>query len=234
MLSKIFKVFLPAILLCSLLATKHLIPRETGMADACISPHMPVGDELPGWKGKKTQESEAERRILAGDTRFSKAIYYQLPRVPWEKQTPAINVSIVYSGKSMSGSIHRPEVCLPAQGHMNLQTRTDTIELTNGNKLNFTRISSLTPYPDDQRKRLNFIHYYVFVGSTSIHHTHVARYIQDALDRIMHGRVQSWAYFQAGTCWGPEINVTEEDADRRLRKLISELLPGLINWESIK
>ena len=234
MLSNFFKAFLPVMMMSSLISTKYLIPTERDIVEASISPQMPLNDTLPGWKGIRTQESEAERRILTKDTRFSKALYYQKPRVPWEKLTPAINVSIVYSGKNMNGSIHRPEACLPAQGHVNLQTRKDTIELSNGKALNFTRISSLTPLPEDPRKRLHYIHYYVFAGSNSIHHTHIARYIQDSLDRLMYGRVQSWAYFQAGTCWGSEINVTEEDADRRLRKLISELLPGLINWESIK
>lgn len=234
MIRSILKAFAPIILASVVLSYSFTLSGKIDILPSSLSPDMPLGDDLPGWKGIKTQESEAERKILSADTKFSKAIYKLKPRVPWEPDYPAINVSLVFSGQDMNNSIHRPEVCLPAQGHLNLQGMSSDIKLSNGRTLTLTRLSSTTPVAGDPKKRLNYLHYYVFVGNGCITHSHLARNMQDTVDRFFHGQVQAWAYFQAGTCWGTEINVTEEDADRRLRKLISELLPGLINWESIK
>lgn len=230
----LLKAFLPPIVTILILSCVWILPKQSELLESRLKPDMPLGHSLPGWKGVKTQESERERQILAADTRFSKARYIQLPRVPWEKQAPAVDVSIVYSGQDMNNSIHRPERCLPSQGHLDVRGRESEITLADGSVVKFTRLSSRVPMPEQKGTRIHFIHYYLFVGNKSIHHSHMARNLQDILDRIVIGQVQQWAYFQAGTCWGPEINVTEEDADRRLRKLISELLPGLINWESIK
>lgn len=234
MIRSILKAFAPLILASAVLSYSFTLSGKIDILPSNLSPDMPLDDDLPGWKGIKTQESEAERKILSADTKFSKAVYKLKPRVPWEPDYPAINVSLVFSGQDMNNSIHRPEVCLPAQGHLNVQGTSSEILLNNGRTLTLTRLSSTTPMTDDPRKRLNHIHYYVFVGNGCITHSHLARNMQDTVDRFFRGKVQAWAYFQAGTCWGTEINVTEEDADRRLRKLISELLPGLINWESIK
>ena len=113
--------FLPAMLLSLLLAGIFLLPENPELASPSISDILPEGHTLEGWNGYKVQESEAERKILAADTRFSKARYTPVKRVPWEEQKPAVEVSIVFSGQEMNNSIHRPEVCLPAQGHINVQ-----------------------------------------------------------------------------------------------------------------
>lgn len=234
MLKKIISAFAPCLLVCGILACSLIMPKQLGITEARISPDMPLGYTLPGWHGIKTQESELERKTLSYDTRFSKARYSLLPRVPWEQRYPDIHVSIVYSGHDMNNSIHRPEVCLPAQGHLNLQGQPCDIQLNNEKKLTLTRLSSTTPVKDAPQKRIHHIHYYVFVGNDSIHHSHIGRNLQDIADRVIWGRVQAWAYFQAGTWWSPELGISEEDADRRLRKLIAELLPRQIDWEKMK
>jgi phosphatidylserine decarboxylase len=133
----------------------------------------------------------------------------------------------------MNNSIHRPEVCLPAQGHINVQGQVSEFQLADGRTLKMTRLSSKLPTRQERRIDLHYIHYYLFIGNGAMAHSHLGRNIQDILDRCIQGKVQSWAYFQAGTCWAPEIGVTEEEADKRLRKLISELLPGQIKWDEM-
>lgn len=233
MIKRIIIAFLPVILAGCLLSIITLLPKVSTIASSSISPDLPLDYKLLGWHGIKTQESELERKILVGDTKFSKAIYRQLPRVPWEPLSPHINVSIVYSGKDLNGSIHQPEVCLPAQGHIDLQGEESSITLSNGKTLKFTRLQSKLPSDKLQSKRLNFIHYYIFIGHNTICHTHIRRNVCDIVDRCIHGRTQSWAYFQAGTCWAPEIGVSKEEADKRLRNLISDLLPKQIDWEAL-
>lgn len=211
-----------------------LLPKSPKMLESSISPDLPTGYSLLGWRGVKTQESEQERAILAKDTRFSKARYTQVARVPWEKPAPEVNVSIVYSGQDINHSIHRPERCLPAQGHMDVQGTESELTLADGRVIKLTRLDSRIPMPEHKEVRLHFIHYYLFIGCHTIHHTHMERTIQDMADRVFRGETQSWAYFQVGTHWSPELGITEEEADKRLRSLISDLLPRQIDWEKLE
>jgi hypothetical protein len=174
-----------------------------------------------------------ERSSLAADTRFSKAQYTQPRRVFWEQEKPPVEVSIVYSGSDMNSSIHRPERCLPSQGHINLKTRADEITLADGRRIAVTRLTSQVPVPGEKKIVLNFVNYYVFIGHGTMRHTHIGRTLQDMYDRVAKGYVQRWAYFQASSYWAPELNLSEEETDKRVRSLISELLPGQINWEEM-
>ena len=94
-MKKNLTAFLPAALLGILLACIGLLPKQQGLVTPSISADLPLEYELSGWDGVKVQESDAERKILAADTRFSKAKYTLLQRVPWERPTPAVEVSIV-------------------------------------------------------------------------------------------------------------------------------------------
>lgn len=225
------KALLPPIVLGFILASVFILPRHSEMVESAISPELPLGYSLPGWRGIKVQESEKERSILAADTRFSKARYTRQARMPWETESAPVEVSIVYSGQDMNSSIHRPERCLPAQGHQNLVGKTCQLPLSNGKALSFTRLSSQVPLKGQKASRLNFVHYYVFIGHDSICHTHLGRTLQDMSDRVLKGYVQRWAYFQVGTYWAPELGITEQEADQKVQTLISELLPRQIDWQ---
>ena len=234
MMKQLTRAWLPPALLALLLSSVFILPREEQLMESSISPDLPVSFDLPGWQGTKIQESEVERTSLAADTRFSKAQYTQPRRVFWEKETPAVEVSIVYSGSDMNSSIHRPERCLPSQGHVNLQTSASELRLADGRTLTLTRLTSRVPLPNrDDGLTLNFISYYVFIGHGTMHHTHIGRTLQDMYDRVTRGYVQRWAYFQANSYWAPELNLTEEETDKRVRALISELLPKQINWREM-
>ena len=234
MMKQLTRAWLPPALLALLLSSVFILPRQEQLMESSISPDLPVSFDLPGWQGTKIQESEVERTSLAADTRFSKAQYTQPRRVFWEKETPAVEVSIVYSGSDMNSSIHRPERCLPSQGHVNLQTSTSELRLADGRTITLTRLTSRVPLPNrDDGLTLNFVSYYVFIGHGTMHHTHIGRTLQDMYDRVTRGYVQRWAYFQANSYWAPELNLTEEETDKRVRTLMSELLPKQINWSEM-
>ena len=234
MMKQLTRAWLPPALLALLLSSVFILPRQEQLMESSISPDLPVSFDLPGWQGTKIQESEVERTSLAADTRFSKAQYTQPRRVFWEKETPAVEVSIVYSGSDMNSSIHRPERCLPSQGHVNLQTSTSELLLADGRTITLTRLTSRVPLPNrDDGLTLNFVSYYVFIGHGTMHHTHIGRTLQDMYDRVTRGYVQRWAYFQANSYWAPELNLTEEETDKRVRTLISELLPRQVNWSEM-
>lgn len=233
MIRLLLKALLPPMLLALLLGSVFILPRHEELVESSISPDLPIDFNLPGWQGKKVQESEVERSSLAADTRFSKAQYTQPRRVFWEQEKPPVEVSIVYSGSDMNSSIHRPERCLPSQGHINLKTRADEITLADGRRIAVTRLTSQVPVPGEKKIVLNFVNYYVFIGHGTMRHTHIGRTLQDMYDRVAKGYVQRWAYFQASSYWAPELNLSEEETDKRVRSLISELLPGQINWEEM-
>ena len=234
MIKQLTRAWLPPALLALLLSSVFILPRQEQLLESSISPNLPVGYDLPGWQGTKIQESEVERTSLAADTRFSKAQYTQPRRVFWEKEKPPVEVSIVYSGSDMNSSIHRPERCLPSQGHVNLQTSASELRLADGRTLTLTRLTSRVPLPNrDDGLVLNFVSYYVFIGHGTMHHTHIGRTLQDMYDRVTRGYVQRWAYFQANSYWAPELGISEDEADKHIRALISDLLPGQINWEEM-
>lgn len=234
MLKSMLRALLPPAMLALLLGSVFILPRREALVESSISPELPLGFDLPGWQGVKLQESEVERSSLAADTRFSKAQYTQPRRVFWEQEKPPVEVSIVYSGSDMNSSIHRPERCLPSQGHVNLQTSESEITLADGRRISVTRLTSRVPLPNrDDGLVLNFISYYVFIGHGTMCHTHIGRTLQDMFDRVAKGHVQRWAYFQASSYWAPELQLTEEETDKRIRSLISDLLPGQVDWSQM-
>lgn len=227
----------PAAVLGLLLSLLLLLPQKDVLVEASISPDMPTGTQLAGWYGQKTQETEAERQILAADTKFSKVNYRAASLDDFgfsDSKAPIIDASIVFSGQDMNASIHRPELCLPSQGFRNLTGRPATVELANGKVLAFTRLSSERPRSEKRGDSLHFIHYYVFVGKGHIKSTHLQRVMQDMYDRLFTGTVERWAYFQIGTYWGDDIGISEADADRNLQCLMKVLLPRIIMWEDIE
>lgn len=228
------RALLPPVVLGLILSSVFILPRQEKLMESSISPELPVGIALPGWHGTKIQETDIERATLAADTRFSKARYNRRGLGFMDKQTPPVEVSIVYSGNDMNSSIHRPERCMPSQGHIDLRTSSSRITLKNGQALSVTRLTSRVDLPRGaQADKAYFVGYYVFVGHGTMRHTHIGRTLQDMYDRVANGYVQRWAYLHISSYWAPEFNTTEEETDRLVRDLISDLLPGLINWQEM-
>lgn len=223
----------PALLLGALMACVYVLPTQDALLESSISPDLPTGYRLDGWYGTKTQESEVERATLAVDTKFSKAVYRE-DTVSLLRSVPDVNVSIVYSGSDMNNSIHRPERCLPAQGHMNLKAEPRRFKLKNGREITFTRLTSFVPQKDVPGGRIRFVHYYAFIGHGVICHNHLQRTAMDMYDRVLRGAVERWAYIQVGTCWGEAWNVSEQQADERIIRLLGDLLPGQVRWQEIR
>lgn len=225
---------LPPMVLGVVMGIILLLPRQNNLLDSSIRPDMPLEYELPGWYSVKMQESDIERSTLAADTRFSKACYVKRRESLQEPQGAPIVASIVYSGSDMNSSIHRPERCLPSQGHIDLRGSSSDIKLADGHVLTFTRLTSRTLSPEHPGESLQHINYYIFVGHDSIQSNHFARTLRDMYDRVVKGYVQRWAYFQIGTYWGGPSGISEEQAEAQLRELISSLTPGLMEWKQLE
>lgn len=227
-MKKLLYAFLPPLVLCLTLSGIVLLPQNNELQNSAISPELPLGYSLVGWYGERTQESKEERGVLSADTIFSKGVY-----TTSTTNAPPVYVSIVYSGNDMNSSIHRPERCLPAQGHFNLIGKQSEITLSDGRKVQFTRLASSTGYNGKLDKKISHINYYVFVGHQSICDTHLDRTIQDMYDRVVRGYVQRWAYFQIGSYWGKDVGIDEQTCDKNLRAVIEELMPKIVDWQAL-
>ncbi len=232
-MKRLILALIPAMLMALVIWGSATMPRNVEFLESALNPELPVEYELEGWYGQRTQESAVERQILAEDTRFSKGIYVKRRDDPDAPRNPAISLSLIYSGNDMNHSIHRPEGCLPAQGHLSLVARSETLRLADGHELTFTRLASLLPDENKPNSYVHYIHYYVFVGHNAVTHNHLMRVFRDIRDRATSGRVQRWAYFQAGSCWGGSTGHSEEQTDAQLREFIKQIAPQLIDWKSI-
>src|SRR6187401_1811112 len=113
------KVWLLPLLLGGTLSAVYFLPKVGDVAQSAVA--MELANASGKWVLQSQPASEAEIKTLSSDTRFSKAVCYSArPGEFNESGKPVpdvIQLSIVLSGTDLNNSIHRPERCMPAQGH---------------------------------------------------------------------------------------------------------------------
>ena len=237
-------VILP-VLLAVLMATIHLLPEAGEMAPSAVKMDLP--EEFGPWAARSIPPSEEELAILAQDTRFSKAICLS-PRdgefdLASGKTIPdRIDLSIVLSGHDLNNSIHRPERCMPSQGHVIGSSNNVDFTLPNGRSITARRLLSVQSLPTNkehtQYVHFNCVTYYFFVGNHSITQDHIKRTLIDVKDRLLRGMDQRWAYVSASMWYGKvpwiENEVSLEEAEEKLRRFIGEFAADQIDWEMIR
>jgi hypothetical protein len=141
-----------------------------------------------GFIGSTAQVSPEEHRILPKDTEFARKLYRDFPALD------EIYCSIVLAG-AMQQSIHRPEVCLVAQGWNIINQEYIPIQLESGHQLvvcNLT-IRRVVQYRE-QAVTLTAYYMYWFVGEKITTPSHLQRAFLTSWDRIVHNRAHRWAY----------------------------------------
>ncbi|MBB5350816.1 hypothetical protein HNR46_001050 [Haloferula luteola] len=241
-----------ALLLTALLAaglsTIFFLP-DFKEVDSAMSLNVP--EHLGLWDLEGYPPSEKELAILAKDTRFAKA-HCRLPRqeefsyITGRSPYDFADLSVVMSGYDLANSIHRPERCMPTQGHRSLVSSTSTLELAHGGSIPVTRLLSKqdqaieTP---EGRKVIthNCLTYYFFVGHSSITESHTERTLIDIRDRVIKGEAQGWAYVTATMPYSLESELPMgspllplPDADKKIRQLLAELAEENIQWANIQ
>ncbi len=234
MMKKQLSGIIPPVVLALVLGLLFVIPAHPELLPAAVSPDLPLETELEGWYGVKTQESEKERQLLAKDTKFSKGIYHHVNPFTYAKEAPSLSVSIVFSGNDINNSIHRPERCLPSQGHLEVIGRDEEMTLPDNRRIAVRRLDSRTPIGDSPGRELRHIHYYLFVGNDSINNSHLQRTWRDICDRLFKGKVQKWAYIQLGTYWGEEVGISKQQAEALLKRLTAEIIYRQVDWSAIQ
>lgn len=226
------------------LALIYILPSVGDIAESAVKMELP--DSKDDWNLQMIPPSEAETRTLASDTEFAKAVCMRpRPRSFFDTSDPQfdrIDFSIVLSGHDLNNSIHRPERCMPAQGHNILSSRNVSIELENGRVITMRRLLSVQSIPRNEQRtefhRLNAITYYFFIGHDTITHDHLSRTFIDMKDRLVRGMDQRWAYATTSSWFGKlpwqEAEVSEESADAKLIEFIRGMAERQINWDQVK
>jgi EpsI family protein len=182
-------------------------------------------DSIGKWYGVDQPITERERQVLAGDTEFARKVYQ-------DGMGDAVFASIVLSGHDLDNSIHRPERCLPAQGWTIADSRTVTVTLPTGGKLQVTRLHNVRQVPTRDGKTVSIynLSYYWFAGYHHLTPSHLERTVLDIQDRVLKGYNQRWAYIMIAADmsegFGPEGR-SESQTDAMLQDFIGGLFPEI-------
>lgn len=182
----------------------------------CPLSQLPVGktDVCPKCGGVLKHAALGELTVLPADTQIQKKIY-QTPR------GDVFLVALVMGGKSKS-SIHRPELCMPAQGFLMQRPR------------DFTAGPERRPFHAVQLARPNMEPMtlaYTFFNQNGVRtSSHVRRILVDTWDRSARNRIDRWAMItvhaqnaRSGHGFSLEYATDREVLDRLLSTMTEKL-----------
>ena len=190
-------------LLVPVLAVALIVPLmfyQAATPDVVVAeaPRVSLG-EIEGFESEELGASEAELTVLPADTTIIKRRYVA-PSGDW------MVVSLVVGGKSKS-SIHRPELCLPAQGFAMRNPRTHEV---GGRDWRMIELSA----KDSPSCGFAYTFFNQEGYSTA---SHVARIFRDVLDRSVLNRIDRWVMVS--------VHASRAD-DRGLAWLLSQIKFG--------
>ncbi|MBR3087070.1 MAG: exosortase-associated EpsI family protein, partial [Kiritimatiellae bacterium] len=138
--------------------------------------------ECPRCGGKMASRSLGEADLLPSDTRIMKCNYSDVLGNAWR-------VSVVVNGRSRQ-SIHRPEICLPAQGWSIERGHVTSFELADGTSL---PVHCMDIRPRSSASHGRFGHAYFFINPRQTAASHFKRIMISVADRAFARRVTRWA-----------------------------------------
>ena len=209
-------------------------------ASACL---MDWPARLDGWIKMREKEPSAKEIAVLTGAKFSKADYVASPG------SFQIDAGIVMSTTDINETIHRPERCLPAQGHQILKSTTQEISLPNGFSIPLTRLHTRLkgkrPATDEQPAEefsYDCITYYWFIGKSTLTSSHYVRTFSDIAYRLKTGGTQRWAYVTVAAYLpappSPDSPSPVDDPsnpiDKNIQDFIKKSAPSIIDFEAIK
>ncbi|MBR0057194.1 MAG: exosortase [Kiritimatiellae bacterium] len=138
--------------------------------------------KCPRCDGPLDPVSLGEHDLLPADTRIMKCNYYDTLGNGWK-------VSVVVNGRSRL-SIHRPEICLPAQGWSIERGHIENFPLAGGESL-AVHCMDVRPRASSSSQRMG--HGYFFVNPRQRAASHFRRIFISVRDRALARRVTRWA-----------------------------------------
>lgn len=173
------------------------------------------GFACPVCGGKLYNISLAEKTDLPGDTTFYKRNYHSPDGLTYA-------VSVVIGGRSR-GSIHRAELCLPAQGFTMLAAGRAPLRLANGKALTVRKIDAKRAGSGT----LTLVYWFFSRDRQTCSHSQ--RIFLDIWDRSIHNRINRWVMVAANV--SSPLETPESIA--RFEAFLSELYPQLVKDRGI-
>jgi len=166
--------------LCVLVPTPNTPPQGGVVMD--------LPERVGSFSGPMVAATAGELAILPADTQIVRREYQDGGR-------DRIMTSIVLSGGEKR-SIHRPEVCLPAQGWSIRGGKVEDIAMTDGRDLKVMNLSLMRDVEVAQgdRRKLYANYFYWFVGNQVTTPYHWNRVFLTSFDRITKNLNHRWAY----------------------------------------
>jgi EpsI family protein len=198
------------------------LPPEAGVVMEL--PGQVVLPELPGGRflGSPAEVTSIERKILPKDTEFARMNYN-------DDHGHSVFFSIVLSGLQQY-SIHRPEVCLVAQGWRIMNSEDYAVHLASGHDLTVRNLTiqhnALNAKQEHCVIESYFMYWYVAEGVTTPSHN--IRDWVSSWDRVVHNRDHRWAYVIAMAPITASINpngVGPEQTRDMLSDFIRQIVP---------
>jgi hypothetical protein len=186
---------------------------------------MNLPDRLVGMTGTPMSPSEGERAILPKDTEISKMQYKGYP-------SDLLSAQIVLAGGEKR-SIHRPEICLPAQGWTIESGSVIPVQLSNGHEIKVMRLTASRPIllNNGNKTELQNIFYYWFVGHGTTTPYHLQRILMTNFDMAFHNTNHRWAYVVISAPvlkgFAPDGKSVEQ-TDAMMKEAVSELAPKIM------
>src|SRR6478752_10283081 len=129
-----FKSWILPLVLGGTMSGIYFLPKVGAIAESAVN--MELSDASGNWYLQSQPPSEKEVKVLSADTRFSKAVCYRTRPGEYDEDgksvADVVQLSVVLSGLDINNSIHRPERCMPAQGHTILNASKQMLKLPGG------------------------------------------------------------------------------------------------------
>ena len=226
------------------LGSVYFLPVAGKTAQSAVIMKLP--ESFEDWTFRMIPPSMEELGTLEKDTEFAKAICLR-PRegeisLDGLAVPDRLDLSIVLSGNDLNNSIHRPERCMPAQGHSILSSSNVELKSPMGREFQVKRLRSKQSIKSMQdgggSVEFNCITYYFFVGHDRITSDHLQRTFIDMKDRLVRGMDQRWAYVSVSMWFGRipwiEDEVSEAEADEKIRNFLTEFAATQIDWSQVR
>lgn len=182
---------------------------------------MRLPDRVGAFTGKEEQPSEGERYVLPKDTEITKKLYK-------DESGNLVNAQIVLAGAEKR-SIHRPELCLPAQGWSINRREVVPVTLRNGKSLAVMVdvISRPVEIAPGITKPLTSLYCYWFVGKGVSTPSHLMRLLLTSWDRVVHRKNHRWAYVAVSA---PVLKGFKPDGknESETQNMLSEFIGGIV------
>ena len=163
--------------------------------------------QCPQCGGEVRRVSKAELDILPRDTQ-SRKVTYRLPN------GDTFTAALVIAGRNRM-SIHRPELCLPAQGFVMSERK--VVEVLPGVPMACFSLSRT-----GQTARSGFA--YVFLHASGATVSNLERVVGDSVERSLHNRIRRWAMV---TISSPQHDFQTPEGREALRRFMETFYPTL-------